>query len=56
MVHYNLPADQQNTVENFLNVQAFPTYRLIDRNGLVLDVNADPRDLKGMARMLEQMK
>ena len=56
MVHYNLPADQQNTVENFLNVQAVPTDRLIDRNGLVLDVNADPRDLKGMARMLEQMK
>ena len=56
VVHYNLPADQQSAVENFLNVQAFPTYRLIDRNGQVLDVNADPRDLEGLARMLEQMK
>ena len=56
VVHYNLPADQQSAVENFLNVQAFPTYRLINRNGQVLDVNADPRDLEGLARMLEQMK
>ena len=56
VVHYNLPAEQQSAVENFLNVQAFPTYRLIDRNGQVLDVNADPRDLEGLARMLEQMK
>lgn len=56
VVHYNLPADQQNAVENYLNVQAFPTYRLIDREGRVLDVNADPRDLERLARMLEQMK
>ena len=56
VVHYNLPADQQSAVEHFLNVQYFPTYRLIDRDGQVLDVNADPRDLEGLARMLEQMK
>ena len=56
VVHYNLPADQQNAVENFLNVQFFPTYRLIDRDGQVLDVNVNPRDLEGLARMLEQMK
>ena len=56
VVHYNLPADQQSAVEHFLNVQYFPTYRLIDRDGQVLDVNADPRNLEGLARMLEQMK
>ena len=56
VVHYNLPADQQSAVEHFLNVQYFPTYRLIDRDGQILDVNADPRDLEGLARMLEQMK
>jgi thiol-disulfide isomerase/thioredoxin len=56
VVHYNLPEDQQAAVEHFLNVQYFPTYRLIDRNGTVLDVNANPRDLEGLARLLEQMK
>ena len=56
VVHYNLPIDQQSAVENYLNVHAWPHYRLIDRNGKVLDVNADPRDLEGLARLLEQMK
>lgn len=35
---------------------AFPTYKLIDRDGTILDVNADPRDIESLARMLEQMK
>ena len=56
IVHYNLPIDQQSAVENYLNVHAWPHYRLIDRDGKVLDVNADPRDLEGLARLLEQMK
>ena len=56
VVHYNLPIDQQSAVENYLNVHAWPHYRLIDRDGKVLDVNADPRDLEGLARLLEQMK
>ena len=56
IVHYNLPADQQSAIENFLNVHAFPTYKLIDRDGTVLDVNADPRNLEGLARLLEKLK
>ncbi|MBO4827141.1 MAG: thioredoxin family protein [Prevotella sp.] len=56
IVHYNLPADQQSAVEHFLGVNSFPTYKLIDRNGNVLDVNADPRDLESLARLLEKMQ
>ncbi len=56
VVHYNLPADQQSAVEHSLQVHGWPTYKLIDQNGRVLDVNADPRDLEGLARLLEQMK
>ena len=56
IVHYNLPANQQRAVEHFVKVASYPTYRLIDRDGTVLDVNADPRDLEGLARLLEQMK
>ncbi len=57
VVHYNLPTAQQNAIETFLQVEAFPTYKLIDRDGNVLDVNADPRyDLEGLARMLQKMK
>ena len=56
VVHYNLPESQQSAIENFLQVHSFPTYKLIDRDGFVLDVNADPRNLEGLARLLEQMK
>lgn len=56
VVHYNLPADQQSAVEHFLQVHSFPTYKLIDRDGKVLDVNADPRDLESLAKLLDLMK
>ena len=56
VVHYNLPADQQSAVEHFLQVHSWPTYKLIDRNGKVLDVNADPRNLEGLAKLLENLK
>ena len=56
VVHYNLPESQQSAIENFLQVHSFPTYKLIDRDGSVLDVNADPRNLEGLARILEQIK
>ena len=56
IVHYNLPYAQQNAVENVLNVHSDPSYRLIDRDGTVLDVNADPRNLEGFARLLEKLK
>ena len=56
IIHYNLPATQQHAVERFLNVQGFPTYKLIDRDGTVLDVNADPRNLESLARLLEKLK
>jgi len=54
--HYNLPIDQQSAIERFLGVHAWPHYRLINRDGTVLDVNADPRDLEGLAKLLEDLK
>ena len=56
VVHYNLPAEQQTAVENFLGVQAFPSYRLIDRNGQVLDVIGFPLKLDVLEELLEKMK
>ena len=56
VVHYNLPAEQQTAIERFLGVNSYPTYKLIDRNGNILDVNADPRDLnalEGVIKMIE---
>ena len=56
VAHYNLPVEQQSAIERFLNVQAFPTYKLIDRNGNVLDMKVDPFHLEDLARLLQQLK
>ena len=56
VAHYNLPADQQAAIEHHLDVHAFPTYKLFNRNGDLLDLHVDPRDLDALARLLEQMK
>ncbi len=55
VVHYNLPEDQQAAVEQFLKVNSYPTYRLIDKDGNLLDVNADVRDLDSLETVLKQL-
>ncbi len=56
VAHYNLPTDQQAAIEHHLNVHAWPTYKLFDRNGNLLDLKVNARDLEGLAQLLEQMK
>ena len=56
VVHYNLPEEQQRAVENFLKVNQYPTYRLIDSNGNLLDVNSDPRDLDAFENLIKALK
>ncbi len=55
VVHYNLPAEQQTAIEHYLGVNSFPTYKLIDRDGNILGVNADPRDLNALESLLKTM-
>ena len=55
VVHYNLPGEQQSAVENFLKVNGYPTYRLIDSNGNLLDVNADPRNLDALENLIKAL-
>ena len=56
VAHYNLPVEQQAAIERHLNVHSWPTYKLFDRNGNLLDLNVDPRDLENLAMLLERMK
>lgn len=56
VVHYNLPSKQQSAIEHFLKVTGFPTYKLIDRDGNILDIDVDARELEKLARLLEQIK
>lgn len=53
--HYNLPDGQQAAVENYLKVSGFPSYFLFDQQGRLLDVNASPRDLSGLERVIKKL-
>ena len=56
VAHYNLPEDQQSAIEHHLNVHSWPTYKLFDRNGNLLDLKVDAHDLEGLASLLDRMK
>lgn len=56
VAHYNLPENQQAAIEHHLGVHSWPTYKLYNCKGELLDLNVDARDLEGLARLLEQMK
>lgn len=56
VAHYNLPAEQQAAIERHLDVHSFPTYKLFDREGNLLDIEVDARQLEELVRLLEQLK
>lgn len=55
VVHYNLPDAQQKAVENFLQINSFPTYKLFDQQGNLLDINANPRDLNAFEGLIKRL-
>lgn len=55
VVHFNLPGEQQQAIESYLKVSAFPTYKVIDPEGRVLDVTVDPRNLDSTERLFQQL-
>ena len=54
-VHYNLPGNQQALVEQFLKVEGYPTYRLLNRNGALLDVSCHPGNLPALIETLKKL-
>lgn len=34
-VHYNLPEEQQSAIERYMGVNGYPTYKLIDKQGVI---------------------
>mgnify|MGYP002519280542 CR=1 FL=1 len=56
VAHYNLPTEQQSAIERHLGVRAFPTYKLFDRDGNMLDFNIDARNLDDLVQLLKQLQ
>lgn len=54
-VHYNLPKNQQNAIERFLDVHAFPTYKLFDKAGKMIDGEHEPYNLDALKRVLREI-
>ena len=57
VVHYNLPQDQQQAIENFIGVYGYPTYKLFDREGNLLDLKINSFNLlNDLEQLLKKLK
>jgi thiol-disulfide isomerase/thioredoxin len=56
VVHYNLPQAQQTAIESFIGVTGFPTYKLFDHEGNMLDMKVDARNLNNLEKLLKNLK
>lgn len=55
-VHYNLPADQQHAVEQYVGLTGYPTYRLFDKQGRMHHLNwLDDENLVEFKKKLDAM-
>jgi len=56
-VHYNLPADQQQALEQYVGLTGYPTYRLFDKQGNMHHLNwTDDENLPEFKKKLDAMK
>lgn len=56
VAHFNLPREQQNAIERYLRVNSFPTYKIVDKNGNVLDIDwLDARNLDKLEEVVKQL-
>ena len=57
VVHYNLPQDQQQAIENFIGLSGYPTYKLFDREGNLLDLKINSFNLlNDLEQLLKKLK
>ena len=56
-VHYNLPDNQQEAVEQYVGLTGYPTYRLFDKQGRIHHLNwTDDEDLPKFKEKLDALK
>lgn len=56
VTHFNLPSDQQEAIERYLKVTGFPTYKIVDKQGNVLDMDVNARDLNSLEELVKMMQ
>ena len=55
VAHFNLPKEQQSAIERYLKVNSYPTYKLVDPQGNVLDIKVDARNLKELDKVIKML-
>lgn len=53
--HYNLPPEQQSSIERYLNIDSYPSYRLFDKKGKLVPGEIDVLDLERLKRHIKQV-
>jgi len=55
VTHFNLESAQQSAIERYLQVTAFPTYKIVDQQGNILDIKVDARNLDSLEDLLKMI-
>ena len=56
VAHFNLPEEQQAAIERYLKVNSFPTYKLVDPQGNVLDIKVSPFNLQALEEVIKMLQ
>ena len=55
-IHYNLPEEQQDAIEQYVKITGYPTYRLIDRQGGLHHLKStDDENLPKFKKILDEL-
>ena len=55
VVHYNLPHEQEMALEKYIKVRGYPTYKLVDKQGNLLEDGVDARNLDALEKLLKKL-
>ncbi len=53
--HYNLPDIQQRAVGEYLKIDGYPFYKVVDSSGNILDIEVDARDLDKLENLIKAL-
>lgn len=56
VLHYNFPEKQQKALEEYLNVNDYPTYILVDPDSNIVNEHVDVRDLESLEQIIRRIK
>lgn len=56
VVHFNLEPTEQKAIEQYFQVNSFPSYYLIDKEGHLLPFKVDARDLDALEELIKRIQ